>query len=133
MINIIQDNSRASKVFEELKAYNDQYDPKVNYQPYTFVAQKDGQFIGGLEGAIAWDNFEINNIVVLDKRKGIGTKLLEHLEDFCKSKNITSITCSTMAFQAPEFYTKRGFESFAVVPNYAGEHACHYFLKRFKS
>jgi ribosomal protein S18 acetylase RimI-like enzyme len=35
-----------------------------------------------------------------------------------------------MNFQAPEFYSKMGFEKYIELPDYAGQHSCHYFIKR---
>lgn len=130
MISIKQSADMTGKVFDELCQYNDQFEPKVNYKPITFIAEEDGKFIGGLEGYIAWDHFEIANMAALKKKCGIGRHLIEHLERFCKQNKITSISCWTLDFQAPDFYKKCGFETVAVVPEYAGKHACHHFIKR---
>lgn len=120
------------RVFDELRQYNDQFEPKVNYQEKMFYVEENGEFIGGLEGFLAWDFFEINNVVVLNRGKGIGTALIKEAEKFAKENNANKIIASTIAFQAPNFYKKCGFDEFAVVPHMAGEYACHYFIKRLK-
>lgn len=130
MIRIFNDKSKAKQIFGHLRDYNNQFEPKVNYRPQAFVVEEDGDLIGGLEGAIAWDNFEIGNMVTLKQRQGIGSILIGHLEGFCREHDVNSITCWTLDFQAPEFYEKKGFEKVAVVPNFAGKHSCHHFIKR---
>lgn len=121
----------AERVFDELRKYNDQFEPKVNYEQVTFYAEDDnGEFIGGLEGFRAWDGFEISNMVVLKRKQGIGRKLIKQVEDYCRDHNLNKITVWTLAFQAPGFYTKCGFEEIACTPKIAGDHACYHFIKR---
>ncbi len=133
MIEIKSSNDMAPRIFDELKKYNDQFFPKVNYEPVTFYAEDDGAFLGGLDGYKAWDGFEISNMVVLKRKQGIGRRLIEQVEVYCYEHKLTKITAWTLDFQAPEFYKKCGFECFAVVPNSAGEHACHFMIKRLSS
>ena len=120
----------AKRIFAELKDYNDQFEPKVNYEAISFCAEENDEFIGGIEGYMAWDAFEITNMIVLKKGQGIGRKLLNRLEEFVKEKGVTKIKAWTLDFQSPGFYKKCGYETFAVIPNFAGEHSCHYLIKR---
>jgi N-acetylglutamate synthase-like GNAT family acetyltransferase len=126
-------NDFEDKVFHELKNYNDQFEPRVDYQSVTFFVDKNGQFVGGLQGFAAWDTFEISNMIVLRRKEGIGTALIKKAEDYCNQRKISKITASTLDFQAPGFYSKLGFKEFATIPNYAGEHTCHYFIKRLNN
>lgn len=120
----------AERVFDELRRYNDQFEPKVNYHQKTFYIEEDGEFVGGLEGFVAWDVFEISNIVVLKKGKGYGTALIQKAEKFARDNKANKIVAWTLGFQAPGFYRKCDFEEVSVVENFAGEHSCHYFMKR---
>ncbi len=74
--------------------------------------------------------FEISNFYVENKNHGIGTKLIKKVEDYAHENGLNKIIASTIDFQAPAFYKKMGFQLFATVPEYAGEHACHFFIKR---
>lgn len=129
-MNITIDNSKAQRVFDELRAYNDQFTPKVNYEPVTFSAESSGEFLGGLEGFKAWDHFEISNMVVIKRGQGIGRALLAEVEVYCRRHGLTTMVASTMDFQAPGFYEACGFEKFGEVAGFAGKHTCHYYVKR---
>ena len=124
-------NDMAHKVFDELRQYNDNYEPKVNYKPITFYIEEGGEFIAGLEGFLAWDMFEIGNMVALEKRKGLGTRLINHAEAYAKENGANKMIAWTLDFQAPNFYRKMGFEEVVKMPNYAGKHSQYYFIKRF--
>ncbi len=130
MIEIKESEAVADKIFNELKSYNDQFEPKVNYEKVAFYVEEDGEFIGGVEGYAAWNIFEISNIIVLKRKQGIGTKLIQRVESYARQKKLNKLMAFTLDFQAPEFYKKQGFETIAIVPNFAGEHACHYLMKR---
>lgn len=123
-------NEADQRVFEELKRYNDQFEPQVNYQPVSICIENEGEFLGGLEGNIAWDRFEISNMVVLQRQQGIGTALMSKLEDYCHEKGIKKIYAWTLDFQAPGFYTKMGFETACIIKDFAGSHSCYHFIKR---
>ncbi len=123
--NIISEN-----ILRRLEDHNNNFSPKVNYQPICFVAEDKDEFMGGVDGYKAWDMFEITNIIVTDKGQGIGTKLINEVEKYCIKSKLTKITAWTLDFQAPAFYERCGFTKFATVPEMAGEHSCHYFIKR---
>jgi len=124
-------NDVASTVFNELRKYNDDYEPKVGYKPITFYIEENDVFKAGLEGHLAWDAFEIANMVAVDKKRGFGSKLIKAAEGFAKENGANKMVAWTLEFQAPAFYKKMGFEEVVKIPNFAGKHAQYYFMKRF--
>ncbi|MFZ2587649.1 MAG: GNAT family N-acetyltransferase [Alphaproteobacteria bacterium] len=132
IVRISHDHPDADKAFNELKEYNNQFEPKVDFEKVVLVAEDNGKFMGSIDAHRAWDFLEISNMVVLKKRKGIGSKLMAEAESYAKTNKLKKILLWTMDFQAPEFYKKMGFKEYAVLPDVAGKHSCHYFVKEIK-
>jgi ribosomal protein S18 acetylase RimI-like enzyme len=62
--------------------------------------------------------------------KGIGSELLARAERFGKQKNYLGVWLDTFSFQAPEFYRKHGYETFASLENYPRDESRMFFRKR---
>lgn len=61
----------------------------------------------------------INSLIVRDinQHEGIGTALLNIVENYCRINKIKFISLSTYRFEAPRFYEKWGFELTGVAVN----------------
>ncbi len=132
-MNIEKLNQADDRILRKLEDYNNHFEPKVNYKPVIFQATENGKFLGGLDGHIAWDTFEINNLIVEKRNQGIATQLMQEAENFAKAHGANKIIASTLSFQAPRFYKKCGFVEFCTLPNFAGKHTQHYFMKRLEN
>lgn len=119
----------AGRILPDLKAFNESVGPKVNYQPVAFVVEEEGEFLGGLDGYLAWDYLEISNLIIHKKQQGLGTKLMAYVEDMAKKNGAKKMILSTLDFQAPEFYKKLGFKVFGELTNIAGQHTQYYMVK----
>jgi len=112
---------------EHIKDVDDKYSDKIanefakfavlhnlvnDYLPFTFIAEVDEQFAGIIRGYSSYNAAHISELIVLEeyRNKGVGRKLLESVEQYCKERNFQNLNCSTYGFQAPEFYKKYGFE-----------------------
>ena len=84
----------------------------LNYDEFCFVAEdSNGQIIGVITGRAYYNEVHIGDLVI-DKehrRVGVGSKLVEEVENAYKGKGYEKITLTTFGFQAPEFYRKLGY------------------------
>ena len=85
---------------------------ELNYDEFCFVAEDgNGQIIGVITGRAYYNEVHIGDLVI-DKehrRVGVGSKLVEEVENAYKGKGYEKITLTTFGFQAPEFYRKLGY------------------------
>ena len=84
-----------------------------------FVALDDDQFVGGVHGTITEDSMYIGWLVVKEEYKGqgIGTNLMQKIEERAKEQNVYSINLGTTGFQAEKFYEKLGYKVFLTKEN----------------
>lgn len=84
------------------------------------VFKLDNKLVGFLVYSLIYERIEIDYILVFDsdRRKKIGTKLLNHL--FCLYKNIENISLEVSVDneEAISFYKKNDFEIKAIRKNY---------------
>ncbi|MBI2792259.1 MAG: GNAT family N-acetyltransferase [Gammaproteobacteria bacterium] len=85
----------------------------VNYKPFSLILRDEkNEVVGVLNAYTAFAEIYIDDIWI-DKAyrgKGYGKKLIQALENQFKGKGFNNMNLVTSAFQAPEFYTKCGFE-----------------------
>lgn len=81
-----------------------------------YVAEEEGDLIGGIfaHEKVWWNNSEVfvEEMFVTPKKqgKGIGTALLNEVEEYVKKHKLAGITLSTNKYApAPKFYQKNGF------------------------
>jgi GNAT superfamily N-acetyltransferase len=88
-------------------------------KPLTVVAHDDeGKLLGGVSGRTIYKNFLIN-VVWVDKQArtaGLGRELMKQAEVEAKSRGCLLAQVDTLAFQAPLFYQKLGFDIVGQVP-----------------
>lgn len=85
---------------------------ELNYDEFCFVAEDgNGQIIGVITGRAYYNEVHIGDLVIdKEHRKvGVGSKLVEEVENAYKGKGYEKITLTTFGFQAPEFYRKLGY------------------------
>lgn len=85
------------------------------------IFAKDGiQVIGG---ALIWEHSDALYIDVLwcdenYRKKGVGTKIINIIDDIAINKRISKIFVDTYTFQAEAFYLKHGFYCVGTIPEY---------------
>lgn len=99
------------------KSFDDVFFAEWLENPVAFGAFEGEKMLGFVEGSIeAWNNrFRISNICVFDNAKrggGIGTTLLEIIQDVAKSNKARMIVLETQTCneRAIAFYKKSGFD-----------------------
>ena len=82
-----------------------------------FVRDEQGQVVAGICGHTWGGCCEVKQFWVEQsrRRQGLGSKLLQAVEQEAHRRNCKKIVLSTHSFQAPEFYARHGFSVLAVV------------------
>jgi GNAT superfamily N-acetyltransferase len=96
-----------------------------------FLHDEADQIVGGLHGRV-WDGvLEINLIWVHEdfRGEGYGRKLMEVAEAEGIARGCELAVLRTFDYQAPEFYTRLGYEEYAVVEGWPRGHRKHSFRK----
>lgn len=98
---------------DDLNQYTKEFVPELNHKQIniSFIYVEDDEILGRIVGFIHWDYLQIELFFVSKNAqgKGVGTKLLDHIEKIAKKNNVVYILLETMSFNAPKFYEKNGF------------------------
>lgn len=92
----------------------------------------DGHILAGIEAhRNSWGLLKIDILYVTSKLRfnGLGTQLLQHVEELALEADCKTALVSTYDFQAKYFYIKSGFSVFGSVENTPPGHT-RYFLKK---
>ena len=111
-IEYTENFEETDKIADELLSEHDAENGiEYNLKHFSFIAKENGEAIGYLTGFSYYAEVTINNLIVLKKyrAKGVGTKLIEQVEEHFKDKGFNNINLVTNEFQAPKFYEKCGF------------------------
>jgi len=97
------------------------------------IKDSEGLVVGGVNGTIIqyWKRCHID-ILWVDERyrgSGYGDSLLKKVEEVAAEKGCAIIRLETYSFQAPEFYSKRGYEEFGRIDNHPEGHTQFFFKK----
>jgi len=97
----------------------------------VFIRDPNGKIVGGVSGTMNWSWLAINLLWVHPDRRGrgLGRRLMETIEEHARQHGCTHAQVDTLGFQAPAFYQSLGYESFAMLPDYAPGHPRIYFKK----
>jgi len=122
--NIIFDEKGDAEITKELTANLKAFNEKVigPYQRYPFniyVKSSENQIVAGVSGNTLCDLCCVTIFWVDEghRRKGIGAKLQQALENHARKQGCKSIQLDTAQFQAKDFYLKVGYEVVATLPN----------------
>lgn len=95
------------------------------FQPLAVMARDgDGNLVGGVVGKINWTWLYVSKLWVIgDARStGLGSRLMGALEEAAAARGCRWAHLDTFSFQAPSFYERLGYESFATLPDYPPGH-----------
>ena len=129
-----EDTIYLNKLLIETKSsYN-----KSNQNPFCkCIVSDDTNIKGALFFEEIYERIDIDYIIVSNiyRRKGIGSKLLEYLIDYCKEKSISNITLEVNEnnIAAINLYKKYGFEVAATRKNYYKEADGLLMIRKFDS
>lgn len=100
--------------------------------PIVVEARARSQLLGGLAAEIVGDWLHVELLWVAEsaRGRGIGSRLLREAEAGAVADGCVRAYLSTLASQAPDFYRRHGYRSFAELPCFAGPHARTWLAKR---
>ena len=96
------------------------------------LKRDDGTIYGGLHGHTWAGICEIKTLWIAEgeRGKGLGSQLLSMAEDQARRRGCRVIHLASFTFQAPGFYARHGFETFARLEDLPAGHANVFMLKR---
>src|SRR6476660_5040228 len=108
-----------------LNEYNLGHVGPANHVPlWLFARDPSGKVQGGVRGQTYWCWCTIDVLAVANpyRRQGIGSRLLAKAEEIARARGCVGIRLDTTSFQAPEFYTRRGYTEFGRIVGYPPGH-----------
>lgn len=133
-IKKIDYSKNKQKTLEELENYTKTIVPELKheYKEISFVYESEGIILGRIVGVIHWDYLQIELFFVSTNTqgKGIGTKLLTHVESIAQEEGLSYIILETMSFNAPRFYEKNGYHVIAKIEHSPLEKETRYIYKK---
>ena len=98
----------------------------------VFLRDEHEEVLGGLLGNIwgGWLHVAFLWVAEPLRGRGYGRQLLEAAERYAVQRGCTRAWLTTFSFQAPEFYPKLGYETFAVLEGHPDGHRHHFLQKR---
>ena len=109
---ITEDERLGEFINVEFSDYATNCNIALNFEEFCFVAQDDGKIVGAITGRAYYNEVHIGDLIVSKdcRGDGVGSKLVEAVENAFKGKGYEKIALTTFGFQAPEFYKKLGYE-----------------------
>jgi GNAT superfamily N-acetyltransferase len=119
-------------VRDRLTMFNSSRTGQSDYYPCNiYLKGEKGETLGGLLGYV-WSGWLFVAILWVDEAlrgQGHATRLMDAAEDYARQRHCHSAHLDTHSWQARPFYEKRGYEVFAVLDGFPGEHK-KFFLKK---
>jgi GNAT superfamily N-acetyltransferase len=129
------DTSTRDRLFRLLGEDNTRRTGRPDRQGFAVLLRDDGdEVIGGLWGVddFGWAYIALLYVPPALQGRGIGALLMAEAEAIARERSMAGIWVNTYDFQAPGFYRKLGYSTFATLEA-AGEAAGQVFLrKRFQ-
>jgi GNAT superfamily N-acetyltransferase len=110
------------KILSGIREYNSPIFGYFDPQPFTVYSQNEnGEIIAGASCDIIMKKvLRIHYLWVSDeyRKQGLGTKIINKIEELAKEKGCKNIHLDTFEFQAPRFYEKNGFKCIGTIPGW---------------
>ena len=118
-------------LFGMIGDYNRRVVPGDFLPLFVYCCDQDGELIGGLCGRTLGGYLEVAAIWVSEpyQNNGIGTKLLRKAEQEAIGRGCRHAQLDVYDFQALAFVRKHGYQQFAALDKYFGEHTRHLMVK----
>ncbi|MDR3690226.1 MAG: GNAT family N-acetyltransferase [Fimbriimonas sp.] len=125
------DDAAAEGLIENLQAFNDSHHPLIaarRLQPndpaplHVFAKDVRGVVVGGIlaKAWVTWKWLEVEIVWVDEvyRGQGLGSMLLDEIEQVGRGLGCTRARLSTWSFQAPGFYLRRGYQIYGELPDF---------------
>lgn len=121
-------------VDDQLEQFNRDSTGLEDFQALNLVVRgTDQSVIAGVKACTGWEWLYVQILWVhTDFRKqGWGGKLLSHAEAKARGRGCRGACLSSFSFQAPDFYTARGYQQFGEIEDYPVGGSMLFFKKTF--
>lgn len=100
-----------------------------------FLRDDNGKVIGGADGWTWGATCYVKHLLVPEamRGQGLGTRLMDMIEQEAVARRCALIVLETHDFQAPEFYRRRGYLATGSVEDYPRGHRNFTFVKRLST
>jgi GNAT superfamily N-acetyltransferase len=97
----------------------------------VLARDQQGALVGGVVGTINWNWLHVALVWVSEPRRhtGLGTRLMDELEEVGARRGCTRAHLDTFSYQARPFYERRGYRVFATLDDYPPGHQ-RFFLEK---
>ncbi|MBX9786084.1 MAG: GNAT family N-acetyltransferase [Alphaproteobacteria bacterium] len=119
-------------LWQGIKAFNQPYTGDITTQPFSLsIRDENSKIIAGVYGFTFYDHARVEYTWVEEsyRKQGLGRKLFQKLEEYCRSKGCSVIQLDTLDFQSPIFYEKMGYEYIGTVSEWINGHDCYFMRK----
>ena len=96
------------------------------------IKNKTGDMVAGIRGCFYLEECLFISMLFIDednRKQGLGSILLQTIEEQARSRKISLIHLDTFDFQAKDFYMKHGYEVFGVLDDCPKGHKRYYMKK----
>ena len=104
-----------------LEAHNGAVAPLAEVSPVAaFAAEPSGNVVGGAVGRTWGRCCELLQLWVASeyRAQGVGSRLLREFESRARERGCNVFYLTTLSYQAPEFYSRRGYGVLAQISGY---------------
>ena len=84
----------------------------VRIRTYGYHVERDGRTVAGISAWAMGPDVHIDMLGAgeRERRSGLGSALLEHVENLARADGCTTPSVDTFSFRAPDFYPLHGYE-----------------------
>ena len=104
------------------------------WSQFAFEALDNGERVGAIVGYRLYDWLYVEFITVTESSRGsgVGSELLERAEALARELALEGVALDTFRYQAPAYYTARGYVEHMVIPGKIHERDRIYLQKRLE-
>ena len=123
--------SEVARIHQSLINYNLQYFSEDIHSPLAVFYEQEGEILGGITGSTLGNWLRINYFWLEEslRKQGIGSQLIQAMENKAKELGAKYAQVDTFSFQAKPFYEKQGYQVISTLIEYPIKHERYYFMK----
>ncbi len=105
-LNLHKYNQQNCKYIKDNSSYA--HNNKINGD---FIIYDNNKIIGGALGHIIWGWYHLTDFYISEeyRNKGVGTQVIQKIEEFAMRNKALGVRINSWSFQAPEFYKRLGY------------------------
>lgn len=134
MIEICEQNYESTIDYtdEIIGRFADSCGQPFGWSQFAFEALDNGERVGAIVGYRLYDWLYVEYITVTESSRGsrVGSQLLERAEALARELALEGVALDTFRYQAPAYYTARGYVEHMVIPGKSYERDRIYLQKR---